>query len=62
MSVTVVIVTLERLDKAIESVFSDAVRGLRAKVCVAVASPTGSVLNKRMLDDLTSSGRLLSLL
>ena len=61
MSATVVIVTLERLVNAIQSVLSAAVVGLLVKVCVAVASTTGSLLNIRMFDELTPSGRLLSL-
>ena len=61
MSATVVIVTLERLVNAIECVLSAAVMVWLVKVCVAVASTTGSLLNIRMLDDLTPSGRLLSL-
>ena len=61
MSATFVIVTLERLVYAIESVLSAAVLVLLVKVGVAVASTTGSLLNIRMLDELTPSGRLLSL-
>ena len=34
---------------------------LLVNVCVAVESTTGSVLNIRMLDELTPSGRLLTL-
>ena len=55
MSATVVIVTLERLDKAIQSVLSDAVLVLLVQVCVAVASTTGSPSKTRLSVPLIAS-------